>query len=834
MARGWMAAIAMLLLLSPSAPLALASGETAHVSPGRYSLFLGDSPALVRLSYPNSSILVGANGDLLFELTLNGNYSSIDVYVPPEFRGLDQGDTSNVWTNATNDYNLISIRIMDSWDVRAPGWWRVRVSNVTSPKSEREEYGLALRLFNLTAPSVAGRYFFKVFLNETISIGAKNFPTVVVEADINPAYISGTVRYGGPDPKRYGEPLDKPGKVLARGLTPDGRRVEAVAYFNETAKGAYTLYGLAEGTYNLTFSASGFPPVTLDRPISVHRGQSLEGIDAYIGEGLIANITVWSKCRGRPIPWGDKLPIAAELLDMSFRSVASTSFPGVPSHLHYTDDHSYTYTLSLNATEYTGHVPQDNAAYVSGIPPGDYYVRAYVWGYIQTRDYVISAHNGTSCINLEMDLHRSGRLNIMLNFKDLPGARAVSKLTERTWIRVRAYDSRGKLSALEFSRANPGDSQALIELRGLRNYRGAFDYGLPPGDYWIEVEAGGFLQLKPLIATVGPECSLTEVSLEMVKGGRLNITITSMDWERPRVPRPWAHPGSRINVEVINRLGEVVAILNATQPASDSAIHLEYGGLYTGLEPGDYMLMAYTVGYIQRAPVFVSVYLNSTSHVEIDLEKGVDIDLTVILKKEGIPIPRKIFGNPSIRVEVYDRMGNIMGANISMIYKEWNLTTRISGFKNYAGNPAVRWANFYDATDGYPQKDWGLPPGEYSIRVLIPGYEQTLKAEFEARGPGSVLVIVSLEKLGRVSGMVFGFDFLGRPRPISWAGISAHRTEAFTCSLDGRFELWLPKGDYAIGVAAEGYGSKSIGLRVEWASETYLEFFLGEGRSFPR
>lgn len=832
MARGWMATIAILLLLSPSAPLARASGETAHVSPGRHSLFLGDSPALVRLGYPNSSILIGANGDLLFELTLNGNYSSIDIYVPPEFKGLDQGDTSNVWTNSTNDYNLISIRVMDSWDVRAPGWWRVRVSNITSPKREGEEYGLALRLFNLTAPSVAGRYFFKVFLNETISIGAKNFPTVVVEADINPAYISGTVRYGGPDLKRYGKPLDRPGKVLASGLTPDGRRVEAVAYFNETANGAYTLYGLAEGTYNLTFSAIGFPPVTLDRPISVHMGQSLEGIDAYIGEGLIANITVWSKCRGRPIPWGVKSTIAVELLDMSFSSVASTSFPGVPSPPHYTDPDSCTHSLSLNATEYTGHVPQDNATYVSGIPPGDYYVRAYVWGYIQTRDYVISAHNGTSSINLEMDLHRSGRLNITLNFKDLPGARNSSKLTESTLIRVRAYDSRGRLSALEFRKADPGAYQESIVLRGLRNYRGSFDYGLPPGDYWIEVEAGGFLQLQPLIATVGPECSLTKASLEMVRGGRLNITITSMDWERPRVPRPWAHPGSRINVEVVNKLGEVVAILNATQPASDSAVRLEYGGLYAGLEPGDYMLMAYTVGYIQRAPVLVPVYLNSTSHVEIDLEKGIDIDLTVLLKEEGIP--KRIAGNPPIRVEVYDRMGAIVGASIRAIYNEWNLTTRVSGFEKYAGNPAVRWANFYDATDGYPQKDWGLPPGEYSIRVLVPGYEQTLKVEFEARGPGSVSVIVSLEKLGRVSGRVFGFDFLGRPRPLSWAGVSAHRTEAFTCSLDGHFELWLPKGDYAIGVAAEGYGSKSIGLHVEWASETHLEFFLGDGWPLSR
>lgn len=824
MARRWIGIIAIFLLLSPSAPSALASGERAQVSPGRHSLFLGNSSALVRMGYPNSSILVGAKGDLLFELSLRGNYSSIDVYIPPEFGGLDQGDTSNVWTNATNDYNLISVRIMDQWDARAPGWWRVRVSSVTSPKAGYDEYGMALRLFNLTAPSVAGRYFFKVFLNETTSIGAKNFPTVVVEADINPAYISGTVRYGGPDLKRYGAPLDKPGKVLASGLTPDGRRVEAVAYFNGSARGSYTLYGLAEGTYNLTFSASGFPPLTLDRPISVHRGQSLEGIDAYISEGLIANITIWSKCRGRPIPWSEPLPIAVELLDMGLRSVARTSPPGTPSPFHITDPNSCAHALSVDATEYTGHVPQDYAAYVSGIPPGDYYVRAYVYGYIQTRDYVISAHNKTSSIDLQMDIQRSGWLNITLNFKDLPGSKAPSRSNEAILVRARAYDSQGRLSAFNASRVIPNYNGSIV-LRGLRAYRGSYDYGLPPGDYWIEVDAGGYLQIEPLVATVGSGCQPTKVSLEMVRGGRLNVTITSMDWERPRIPRPWAHPGSRISVEVINQLGEVVAILNATQTASASSVTLEYWGSYTGLKPGNYMLMAYTVGYIQRSPVFVPVNFNSTSHVEIDLERGVDIDLAVVLKEEGIP--RRIDGYPPIRVEVYDGTGSLVGANISARYYKWHLNTTISGFEKYAGNPAMRWANFYDATDGYPQKDWGLPPGRYSLRVLIPGYEQTGKVEFEARGPGSVSIIVSLERLGRVRGRVFGFDFLGRPRPISWAGVSAHRTEAFTCSLDGGFELWLPKGDYAIGVAAEGYGSKSIELRVEWASETYLEFFLG-------
>jgi len=833
MARGRRSTVAILLLLLASSPSwARASGETARVSPGRYSLFLGDSSALVRLSYPNSSILVGANGDLLFELTLNGNYSAIDVYVPPEFKGLDQGDTSNVWTNSTNDYNLISIRKMDLWDARAPGWWRVRVSNVTSIKKEYEEYGFALRLFNLTAPSVAGRYFFKVFLNETKSIGAKNFPTVVVEADINPAYISGTVRYGGANRTRYGEPLRRPGKVFASGLTPDGRRVEAFAYFNESANGAYTLYGLAEGTYNLTFSASGFPPLTLDRPISVHRGQSLEGIDAYIGDGLIANVLVWSKCGMRPVTWNESLPIAMELLDMDLRSVASTSLPGVPSQ--YTNPESYNHMLSLNATEYTGHVPQDNATYVSGIPPGDYYVRAYVYGYIQKRDYVISAHNKTLSINLQMDLHRSGWLNVTLNFKNFPGARDISCPTKAIRVQLRAYDSQGRLSALNISRIVPSQRRS-VELRGLRNYRGFRDYGLPPGDYWIEVEASGYLQLEPLVATVGTGCPPTKVSLEMVRGGCLNITIASMDWERPWVPKPWAHPGSRINVEVINQLGEVVAILNATQPASSSTVHLNYSGFYTGLEPGNYMLMAYTVGYIQRGPVFAPVYLNSMSHVEIDLEKGIDIDLTVILREEGIP--KQIGGNVSLRVEVYERRGAMVGANATILRlneKAWRLNVSISGFERYAGNSSVRWANFYDATDGYPQKDWGLPPGWYSIRVLVPGYEQTRGVEFEARGPGSVSVILGLEKLGRVRGRVFGFDFLGRPRPLSWAGVSAHRSEAFTSSLDGHFELWLPKGDYSIGVAAEGYGSKSVGLRVEWASETYLEFFLGDGWPPPR
>src|SRR5208282_1142791 len=237
--------------------------QTAHcgtvsVSPGISDLTLGASfPKFgsVKLSYPSSSILTNSVGDLLFavNLTKYGIYQSVSIYIDPDFSGLSS--TTQVWTSFTNNYNpsaqacvlnpanheevchpTLRFGSVGSTDAVAPNWWEVQIQNLkvscpgpidntigpdglprcplsfvggTDPsrgqfQANTTEY---IRIFGVTSPTIAGRYFFKIFLNDT-SIGANNFPTLVVKASKDPAYISGVLRYAeNKNTSLVGEPI---------------------------------------------------------------------------------------------------------------------------------------------------------------------------------------------------------------------------------------------------------------------------------------------------------------------------------------------------------------------------------------------------------------------------------------------------------------------------------------------------------------------------------------------------------------------------------------------------------------------------------------------------
>jgi len=147
-----------------------------------------------------------------------------------------------------------------------------------------------VRIKGITAPSVAGKYFFKVALmnREALSIHGENrgsltanaeqklsfipienWPAMLVKGEMSPAIITGTIRHHNIGSRLHGQPIQKPGRVLARmtmrldntGKTrPDIPLVDAVGYFNDKAQDHYELHGLAPGVYDLYASAFGFPP----------------------------------------------------------------------------------------------------------------------------------------------------------------------------------------------------------------------------------------------------------------------------------------------------------------------------------------------------------------------------------------------------------------------------------------------------------------------------------------------------------------------------------------------------------------------------------------------
>jgi len=562
------------------------------LSPGKSDLTLGNSTDLVKLSYPNSTILTDSVGDLLFTVTLEPNATpflcdvsptpgppprpsrlqfsdcqfTLDLYIPPDFTGLSIG---NVWTSFTNNYDSHYIRLsrQSSGDEIAPNWWKISIQDVNvtcvparadptttpihpnpiflayptcSPNpltpppypatyQTKPQY---IRLFQVTSPTTAGRYFFKAFINGQ-SIGARKFPTIVVKGSRDPATISGTLRdLGDRDPSRAGQPIFLvPGtgaQIIAAGYDPLGRSVSAQAFINSTADGSYTLFGVSPGTYNLTVYAAGYIPTTITQfpypypfnpsitrptPISVAPAQSLEGIDIYLSESPNVTGTVLSQtAQGSPIPWGtvnnlEGFPtnraITVELITLDGSAVVATdqqpyTLPTTGPLATTPTRTDFHFIIRNELSSWNGEIPQTFANFTSGLPTGeDYFVRAYVTSYVQLAEIRVHVANATLETEVPVPLIRTGIISVTVHFKDfnVTGSDLEDdpiKVPEAT-LTVSAYDMEGILRAQNSTNVFDGSSSAYIELLGISTSRqqGMFsafsqNYGILPGTYYIQ------------------------------------------------------------------------------------------------------------------------------------------------------------------------------------------------------------------------------------------------------------------------------------------------------------------------------------------------------------
>jgi hypothetical protein len=281
-------------------------------------------------------------GDLQFDITLMDDVSAIELYLPPEFKFLAPTVQESIWTDITNDYSFIVTAPVNMYDPIAPGWTRIWIgvgpwgTGPYGPGFPSDTLGFLIeggrtyhiRLFDLGAPAVAGLYHFKIYYwdalplaldihnpllwNNLHSIGAGNFPFVIVKSELNPAWVEVTVR----TELYFAEPFVS-GHVLAEGTTPEGRAVTAQAYWgpmefvqnlavsdtfgNPGAEYRTYLFGVAEGTYTLKATASGMVPKTSDR-FTVLAGQSYH---AYISifDSPDLYVTIWSKHGTGETPW---------------------------------------------------------------------------------------------------------------------------------------------------------------------------------------------------------------------------------------------------------------------------------------------------------------------------------------------------------------------------------------------------------------------------------------------------------------------------------------------------------------------------------------------------
>jgi hypothetical protein len=834
-------------------------GEVA-VSPGRHDLYLGNSTSLVKLRYPNSSILTNSIGDLLFTVTLRPNTTqpwcdtanltlhsncrlSVDIYIPPDFSGLT---ISNLWTSFTNNYDshIISLSRQSSSDHIGPNWWRVTIStfNVTSsPKNVsltsdpkvflvgKEQY---VRLFQVTSPTTAGRYFFKAFING-ISIGAKNFPTLVVKASRDPAYISGRLRDLNLRDRNVTNAegritlLEGYGaQVVATGIDYLGNPVSAQTFINSSANGQYTLFGVAPGTYNITAYAAGYTPTTRRSTVSVAAAQSLEGVDVYMSKCVNITGTVLSTtANGGPIPWwyvwkidptGRSMPtersISISLLSLDGSTVAS--FPAPSSFAKTTDHDKPDFTFAIgNQVALDGRIPQDYANFTSGISSGDYLLRAYVTSYVQLDEVRVHVRNETTRTVSEIRLIRTGTFTVTVHFRNSSSTIKESPPDRKGTLTVSAYNQQGILRAQNVTFVNGDESNKSLELQGFSNARsfGAASQfsqngGILPGTYYFRAKftsspsyAGYanigirdlYYQTEDIQATIGLGEANVSLSLSMYRAGGIELSLYSIDDQTPPVSRPWGFPGKTIKIEIVDSQRNVYQG-NATQLPVDP-LHPNWHNVsfdYVGLLTDSYDMIIHTVGYTQREIPHLSVVLGMNTDAAVWMIKDPVIDLTVAFRNEGLlsiinstqpyaqPI-NNITATPA-RIEVFDEQGNFVAANDSYIPNGASYANfTLAGFDQYYGNPRFVWSGFYDTTDARSQTPGGLilypwndSPREYTIRIWVDGYYQYSPLKVTVPAGSNASVVGSMHRASRISGTVIGLNFYDEACYLSWATVS--------------------------------------------------------------
>lgn len=390
-------------------------------------------------------------GDLLLAInytqpTQKWAYWYLHIWIPPEFTGIDR---TRIVTTLTNVYSRISVGITGKEEPTGPSWIWIRITcdagHLITFKPDGVDRWYYVRINQVTAPKIAGKYFFKIALSNSsdILIASKdmiptqNWPILMVKGEVDPAIIWGTIRYGGWNTTLYGFPIKLPGRVRAVGIADDpytgkttGRRVEARGHFNHTAQGHHEIEGVAPGTYDLYASSAGYPEQKIASGIKVMKGQSLQ-IDGYLTPGVAIRGEVFSKCGTGEINWHyDRSPIKieiygtktdAEQCDRYSETRALTWSPWGPAVKQFpwwgltTGDYSngnlgidydgvgppQNWIVSSASTsfrfqfgeegkygapsELDGHVPQRNATWINGLSPGPYYAKAYTHGYVQTK-----------------------------------------------------------------------------------------------------------------------------------------------------------------------------------------------------------------------------------------------------------------------------------------------------------------------------------------------------------------------------------------------------------------------------------------------------------------
>lgn len=514
-------------------------------------------------------------------------------------------------------------------------------------------------------------------------------------------------------------------------------------------------------------------------------------------------------------------PITIEILDSIDNSMRLIQDFTDPVALSY----NFTYDGS---TLLDGHIPQDVSGYIAGILLAPYNVRVWVNEYLQPQDMIVDLTNNPGAVRVIFDVERSGRADILLHFKDFAQGQVIP-VTLPLRVSVGLYDRDKILRGQNYTLVEPGKNSANVIVTGfLGTLR---DYGLPAGTYQVVVTVDGFFQYYDFYLTIS-DCALTSVSFDVIRAGSLLLSVRSVDCQSPAQPRNWLYNDASIRVELLDQYQGLVYKTSASRQRN---ITNTANFFITGLRAGTYIIRVYTFGYFQKNISIIDIADGITSDRTVDVVIGGSVDVSVLLFKEDLPIHA---GEPypfsssrvPFRVELYDAQDQFMAANATYISADaTTFSLRLNGFRNYAGNPALRWVNYYDTTDGAFRTEYGLPPGSYWAVAYLPGFSQGKIVEMvTVPACGRSSIVIELNRLAHLSGDVTSLNMFGEVVPLNWAIVDAigSETKDFAPTLDGHYDMWLPEGQYLLICSLAGYNPVSLTVSLSNGSDTPINFRL--------
>ncbi len=517
-------------------------------------------------------------------------------------------------------------------------WYYIRINDVTAP-TIAGAYMFKFRL--LHSPELGD-----------VSFPYQNWPVVLVKGEVDPGIITGTLRYGGWNTSLYGQAITLPGRVRAVGTADDpytgkstGRPVEARGYLDAAWNGHYEVEGVATGTYDVYASAAGYPEIKIASNIKILKGQSFH-LDGYLTPGVQIRGTLFSKCGTGEVPFfmaqGTQSNIKIEIyrslddaqsmnpggwtskaatwspFDLGKVNWAPNGFPwsvggfseaapalsGVgPSQNWQVTSGGTSFNFQFGRegiygapADMDGHVPgldwsisdHNGATWVSGIGPGTYWVRAWLYGYVQTQvdgvtfmpvTFTVSSVEWPGNVYVPFDLRLSSFVTKTVHFHDVPGTlvenpigwgwsyKATNGQGGPNYYRYLAMELTSSGGSNYFNRLGESvnawridpvpvaSTRRQITTRGFSelgiDYGWGRNYGIPAGAYTAKAYMWGYVEQQFEKVSLGLCGTNVTLSDHLYRGAKFNITMYSLDWQHPTANKQWSFPYQSIYVKIM-------------------------------------------------------------------------------------------------------------------------------------------------------------------------------------------------------------------------------------------------------------------------------------------